>query len=531
MSTIELNLVSEERFLAWHESIQMKLQSLDGETCRAILTDVEEATNRPMTGNVTMRFPDSTPFFRARHQLIDAFWPTSKACQADPGPPPYEKLHLHAPGLPYMDRRDYARTLAELGFASGDFLVLRWKSRPLGIAIGRPSAQATPRTLAEFFESVVDDPRVKADQACDGLTGVNSLVLYTEEDTDLALYVRQYYGALHIMSGFDLAFYFLEYIPPVQDIDRPSLHAFWSSVLPHKWYSAWRTIGLIRSKPFPPARVYQILHELGLDAAQLPCMVFFLDWRKIAEERIVLRITPPIPTFFRQVCSDVHMVIADLAGKETPAESANRSRRLAAGLRRFLARTNEAGSTDSAITLQKFQSHVPAWWTGRTSPEPLPATRATGAEMRHSSRPTIFLCHSSLDKPFVNRIAFELRKLGLGIWLDKWDILVGDSIVDRIEKGIEENDYLGIVLSPDSIESEWVHREWTAAYLRELEERKVIILPILYRTCKIPLMLRGREYADFTASYDDGLYQLVERLAPDAVSCLKTVRDTVDSKE
>src|SRR5258708_1914221 len=105
------------------------------------------------------------------------------------------------------------------------------------------------------------------------------------------------------MSGFDLAFYFLEHIPRIEDLDRPSLHAFWSSVLSPKWYNAWRTVGLIRSKPFPPARVYEIVRELGLEPAQLPCMVFFLDWRKIAEERMVLRITPPIPTFFRQVCS------------------------------------------------------------------------------------------------------------------------------------------------------------------------------------------------------------------------------------
>jgi hypothetical protein len=87
------------------------------------------------------------------------------------------------------------------------------------------------------------------------------------------------------------------------------------------------------------------------------------------------------------------------------------------------------------------------------------------------------------------------------------------------------------VLSADSVESQWVRREWTAAYVRELEERKIIIVPILYKVCEVPLMLRGRHYADFTASYEDGLYQLVQRLAPDAVSCLKTIRNVVDTKE
>src|SRR5207253_1118292 len=117
MPTIELNLVSEERFLAWQKSIQRKLYSLDGEVYRGILTDVEEAANHPLTGNVPLRFPDITPFFQARRQLIDAFWPTSKAYRMNPGPPPNKDLRLHMPGMPHIDREEYGRTLAELGFA------------------------------------------------------------------------------------------------------------------------------------------------------------------------------------------------------------------------------------------------------------------------------------------------------------------------------------------------------------------------------------------------------------------------------
>ena len=50
MPSIE-NLLSEERFLAWQESIQRKLKSSDGEVYRGILKDVEEATNYPPKGN------------------------------------------------------------------------------------------------------------------------------------------------------------------------------------------------------------------------------------------------------------------------------------------------------------------------------------------------------------------------------------------------------------------------------------------------------------------------------------------------
>jgi hypothetical protein len=66
----------------------------------------------------------------------------------------------------------------------------------------------------------------------------------------------------------------------------------------------------------------------------------------------------------------------------------------------------------------------------------------------------VFLSYSTADKPFVDRLAYDLERVNVGVWYDKWEIRVGDSLIEKIAQGIESNDYLAIILSPNSVESE-----------------------------------------------------------------------------
>jgi hypothetical protein len=123
---------------------------------------------------------------------------------------------------------------------------------------------------------------------------------------------------------------------------------------------------------------------------------------------------------------------------------------------------------------------------------------------------SIFLSHTSIDKPFVEKLAKDLKRLGINVWFDKWEITVGESITWKIDDGIRENEFLGIVLSPEALISEWVKSEISSGWVKQMQSRKVIILPILYRTCQIPLFLQDRKYANFTISYESGLDELAE---------------------
>ena len=127
----------------------------------------------------------------------------------------------------------------------------------------------------------------------------------------------------------------------------------------------------------------------------------------------------------------------------------------------------------------------------------------------------IFLSHSSTDKPFVRELKKRLESHGVqDVWLDEAEIMVGDSLTNQIVRGLTKTKYIGIVLSPRSISSPWVERELEVAINREISTGEVVILPLLYERCELPIFLIGKMYADFTsqADYDQNLEKLLRRL-------------------
>ncbi|WP_052714259.1 toll/interleukin-1 receptor domain-containing protein [Paenibacillus dauci] len=111
---------------------------------------------------------------------------------------------------------------------------------------------------------------------------------------------------------------------------------------------------------------------------------------------------------------------------------------------------------------------------------------------------SIFLSHNSKDKEFVRKLALRLQNYNVKIWFDEAEIKVGDSLIKKIENGIDDMEYLGVILSPNSIDSEWVNKEVEMALNEEICGRKVKVLPLLYKKCTIPGFLKGKLYADFT---------------------------------
>ena len=71
----------------------------------------------------------------------------------------------------------------------------------------------------------------------------------------------------------------------------------------------------------------------------------------------------------------------------------------------------------------------------------------------------VFISHSSKDKPMVETLANDLSNRGFEVWLDKWEIVPGDNIVDKINSGLEAADAGLIVFSVHSADSNWVSAE------------------------------------------------------------------------
>lgn len=125
----------------------------------------------------------------------------------------------------------------------------------------------------------------------------------------------------------------------------------------------------------------------------------------------------------------------------------------------------------------------------------------------------VFISYSHSDEEFVNKFAAHLVKQNTHVWVDTWNLNVGDSILTKVQDAIEESSALLVILSKSSVESEWCKKEINSGLMRELDEKKVIVLPVLLEDCKIPIFLREKMYADFRTSFDKGLSLVVDSLA------------------
>lgn len=119
---------------------------------------------------------------------------------------------------------------------------------------------------------------------------------------------------------------------------------------------------------------------------------------------------------------------------------------------------------------------------------------------REDHMTSIFLSHSWKDKFFVRELAKKIEGYGIKVWLDEAELKVGDSLTQKIGEAIDTTDFVGVVLSSNSVNSEWVQRELQAAMHKEFSKRKVVILPILLESVEIPTFLRDKVYADFSTS-------------------------------
>lgn len=126
----------------------------------------------------------------------------------------------------------------------------------------------------------------------------------------------------------------------------------------------------------------------------------------------------------------------------------------------------------------------------------------------------VFLSHSHTDKSFTRKLANDLRLAGHGVWIDEAEINIGDSLIEKIREGLDQVDYVIAILSSSSISSTWVTRELDIASNREIDERKVIVLPILIEQVDLPGFLRGKFYGDFISeeNYQAQLDLLLRKL-------------------
>jgi hypothetical protein len=104
----------------------------------------------------------------------------------------------------------------------------------------------------------------------------------------------------------------------------------------------------------------------------------------------------------------------------------------------------------------------------------------------------VFISYSRKDIKFARRLASDLESAGFDVWWDISDLQGGDDWVRFIPAAIEASQYFVVLLSPDSIQSEWVAKEYSYA----LRLRKKIV-PGMIKQCDVPFALNTINYVDF----------------------------------
>lgn len=129
--------------------------------------------------------------------------------------------------------------------------------------------------------------------------------------------------------------------------------------------------------------------------------------------------------------------------------------------------------------------------------------------------PKVFMSHASEDRErFVVDFATKLREQGVDVWLDRWEMGPGDSLVDKIfEEGIGSADALIIVLSQYSVDKPWVRAELNVGVVKSIVE-KMRIIPVVLddpdmpQSLKDKFRIRIRDLSDYDAQVNSIVNQL-----------------------
>jgi hypothetical protein len=135
------------------------------------------------------------------------------------------------------------------------------------------------------------------------------------------------------------------------------------------------------------------------------------------------------------------------------------------------------------------------------------AFRRLAKPFRHA-----FICHASEDKTAARALASAMTQLGTAVWLDEWEIRVGESIVQKVNSALGKATHLIVLLSNQSVRKPWVQRELSSALMRQLSQNSIRVLPVRLDDCAIPPILADIKYADAREGMDRALADLEKGL-------------------
>ena len=134
-----------------------------------------------------------------------------------------------------------------------------------------------------------------------------------------------------------------------------------------------------------------------------------------------------------------------------------------------------------------------------------------------------FISYSSKNRDFAERLHSDLQSRGIRCWFDQENLKIGEKFRHLIDQAIRVHDKLIVVLTVDSLASEWVEAEVEAALDRERREKRMMLFPLRLDDSVQDTVVawaahirRTRQICDFSGWKDHDAYQTaIARLLKD----------------
>lgn len=112
----------------------------------------------------------------------------------------------------------------------------------------------------------------------------------------------------------------------------------------------------------------------------------------------------------------------------------------------------------------------------------------------------VFISHATEDKDeLVRPLAEALRKRGLGVWYDEFELKLGASLRQGIDRGIANSRFGIVVLSTAFFAKNWTNYELNGLVAREMHDGKQLVLPLWHNISKSEVIAASPSLADKVA--------------------------------
>lgn len=148
---------------------------------------------------------------------------------------------------------------------------------------------------------------------------------------------------------------------------------------------------------------------------------------------------------------------------------------------RGLEKVDHLGPSSIGIdTIYRSGGNIPeSFLRGAGVPEPfIVQMKSLVAAMSPIEFYSCFISYSSKDQELAERLRADLRNRNVRCWFAPEDLKIGDRLRPSFDEAIRVHDKLMVLLSENSVSSEWVEKEVETAFEKERREKRTVLFPI-----------------------------------------------------